>query len=313
MDGLVALGVVGGGAAFALGLLGREHWQAELLSHFRVQYVLALLLATAYFLLRRRWLLLLPTFALMAYTGWPVADYALPHATDAVGHEKRQLRVMSLNVETGNGRSDLVRAAIEQANPDLVFLPEATTAWTDALAPLRARYRYGTGDGTQGAFSLLLLSQLPVRDIRVVELPDHGWPAVTARICPSETAEEKDCIGFVGIHPPPPMFADLAATRNGVFRALPEVIAKMPPGPIIVAGDFNCTPWSPFFTDLLAATGLHDSALGFGVWPTWNSALLPFGLKIDHVLVADGVIVRNHQVGGDVGSDHFPVIADLAY
>jgi endonuclease/exonuclease/phosphatase (EEP) superfamily protein YafD len=109
------------------------------------------------------------------------------------------------------------------------------------------------------------------------------------------------------------MSAGLAAMRNDVFRALPDAIAKISPGPIIVAGDFNCTPWSPLFADLLAATGLHDSALGFGTWPTWYSSLLPLGIKIDHVLVAHGVAVRNHQVGHDVGSDHFPVIVDLAY
>jgi endonuclease/exonuclease/phosphatase (EEP) superfamily protein YafD len=33
----------------------------------------------------------------------------------------------------------------------------------------------------------------------------------------------------------------------------------------------------------------------------------------NHVLVSDGVAVRNHQVGAEVGSDHFPVIADLSY
>ena len=313
IDGLAALGVVGVGAAFGLGLLGREHWQADLLSHFRVQYVLALLLAGSYFLVRRRWFLLLPTLALLAYVGWPVADYLLPRASGSAGHDKWQLRVMSLNVEAGNDRKDLVKTALEQANPDLVFMPEATAAWAAALAPLRARYRYDTGDGTQGAFSVLLLSQLPVRDAQVVQLSDDGWPAVIARICPTEMAEEKDCIGFVGIHPPPPMSAGLAAMRNDVFRALPDAMAKISPGPIIVAGDFNCTPWSPLFADLLAATGLHDSALGFGTWPTWYSSLLPLGIKIDHVLVAHGVAVRNHQVGHDVGSDHFPVIVDLAY
>lgn len=313
VDGLAALGVVGTAAALGLGLLGREHWAADLLSHFRVQYVLALLLAGAFFLVRRRWFLLLPTLALATYAGWPVGEYLLPRTTGSGGHDKWQLRVMSLNVEASNSRADLVKAAIDQANPDVVFLPEATAAWAEALAPLRTRYRYGTGDGAQGVFSLLLLSQLPVRDARVIQISDNGWPAIVARICPSETAEEKECIGFVGIHPPPPMSADLAAARNEVFRALPDAIAKVSPGPIIVAGDFNCTPWSPFFADLLTATGLHDSALGFGIWPTWNSSLLPVGIKIDHVLVADGVVVRNHQVGGDVGSDHFPVIVDLAY
>jgi endonuclease/exonuclease/phosphatase (EEP) superfamily protein YafD len=313
VDGLAALGVVATAAAFGLGLLGREHWQADLLSHFRVQYVLALLLAGTYFLVRRRWFLLLPTLAVLAYAGWPVVEYFLPRDNGSVGHEKWQLRVMSLNVEASNGRGDLVKAAIEQANPDVVFLPEATATWAEALAPLRARYRYGTGDGAQGAFSLLLLSQLPIRDAQVIQLSDDGWPAVIARICPSEAADAKDCIAFVGIHPPPPRSESLAATRNAVLRAVPNVVAKVSPGPIIVAGDFNCTPWSPYFADLLAATGLHDSALGFGVWPTWNSSLLPLGIDIDHVLVADGVVVRNHKVGGDVGSDHLPVIVDLAY
>jgi endonuclease/exonuclease/phosphatase (EEP) superfamily protein YafD len=165
--------------------------------------VLALLLAGAYFLIRRRWALLLPALALLAYVGWQVADYLLPHASGAVGHDKWQLRVMSLNVEAGNDRTDLVKTAIEQANPDLVFVPEGTTAWADALAPLRARYRYDTGDGAHGAFSVLLLSQLPVRDAQVVQLSDDGWPAVIAHLSDRGGGAES-CIGFVGIHPPPP-------------------------------------------------------------------------------------------------------------
>jgi len=313
VDGLAALGVVGTAAAFGLGLLGREQWEADLLSHFRVQYVLALLLAGAYFLVWRRWFLLLPTLALLTYVGWPVGEYFLPRGTGSIGHDKRQLRVMSLNVEASNSRVDLVKAAIEQANPDVAFLPEATATWAEALAPLRTRYRYGTGDGAEGAFSLLLLSRLPVRDARVIQLSDDGWPAIVARICPSETADEKDCIGFIGIHPPPPMSAGLAAARNGVFRALPDVIAKISASPIIVAGDFNCTPWSPLFRDLLAATGLRDSARGFDLSPTWASRWLPFGLKIDHILVGSAIAVASHGVGGDVGSDHYPVVVDLAY
>src|SRR5215510_5794993 len=227
VDGLAALGVVGTAAAFGLGLLGREHWEADLLSHFRVQYALALLLAGAYFLLRQRWLLLLPTLALLAYTGWPVAEYFLPRGAASIGPDKRQLRVMSLNVDASNSRSDLVSAAVEQANPDVVFLPEATATWAAALAPLRSRYRYGTGDGAQGAFSLLLLSQLPLRDVQVIPLSEDGWPAIVAHICPSESADEKECIGFVGIHPPPPVSEGPAATRNAVFRALPDAIAKL--------------------------------------------------------------------------------------
>src|SRR5262249_47031994 len=150
--------------------------------------------------------------------------YFLPRATAAVGHAQWQVRVMSLNVEASNDRADLVTAAIGRANPDVIVMPEATAAWAEALAPLRARYPYGAGEGGNGPFSLLLLSRLPLRDAQVVQLSNYGWPTIVARVCPAETAEEKNCIGLVGIHPPPPMSEDLAAKRNAVFRALPDAL-----------------------------------------------------------------------------------------
>src|SRR5262249_31120253 len=181
-DGLVMLGVVATAAAFGLGTLGHARWEADLFSHFRVQYALALLLACAYLLVRRRWLFLLPSLLLLAYTGWPVEAYFLPRAAASTGHDKGQLRLMSLNVEASNDRADLVSTAIVQANPDVVFLPEATSAWADALAPLRARYPYGTAGGGDGPFSLLLLSRLPLRDLQVIRLAGDR-PAVVARVC----------------------------------------------------------------------------------------------------------------------------------
>jgi endonuclease/exonuclease/phosphatase (EEP) superfamily protein YafD len=80
-----------------------------------------------------------------------------------------------------------------------------------------------------------------------------------------------------------------------------------------LAADFNITPWSPVFADILEGSGLRDSSLGFGVAPTWLSRPLFFGLPIDHILVSPDIKVKNRHVGPDVGSDHFPVIADLAF
>ena len=121
------------------------------------------------------------------------------------------------------------------------------------------------------------------------------------------------CVHLIGIHPPPPLTAAWAAKRNAVFKAIPEVMTASDASRTILLGDFNCTPWSPALRDLIAATGLRDSAYGFGPQPTWLSRWLPLGIKIDHIPIGDGIAATSHAVGGDVGSDHYPVVADLQF
>jgi endonuclease/exonuclease/phosphatase (EEP) superfamily protein YafD len=80
---------------------------------------------------------------------------------------------------------------------------------------------------------------------------------------------------------------------------------------VIVVGDFNTTPWSPCFQDLLAAAGLRNATLGhgyIGTWPTWFwPALIP----IDHVLLKGPLAATTVGRGPAIGSDHYPIIADL--
>jgi endonuclease/exonuclease/phosphatase (EEP) superfamily protein YafD len=80
-------------------------------------------------------------------------------------------------------------------------------------------------------------------------------------------------------------------------------------GRLVLAGDLNLTPWSPRFARLLTETGLDDSGLRRGLAPTW---LWPFGLAIDHVLVGAGLVALDNHLGPELGSDHRPVIVDLA-
>jgi endonuclease/exonuclease/phosphatase (EEP) superfamily protein YafD len=78
-----------------------------------------------------------------------------------------------------------------------------------------------------------------------------------------------------------------------------------------VVGDLNVTPWSPTFRDLLQAPGLVDTARGRGLRGTWPVCLPGMRIPIDHCLVSGDLQVLDRQVGPGVGSDHFPVMADL--
>jgi endonuclease/exonuclease/phosphatase (EEP) superfamily protein YafD len=307
--------VVGTAAALALGELGRLDWRLELLSHFAVQYVFALALASAYLLIRRRRLwfgiailaALVPAWRLSAYL--PIRT-AVTHATS----DAYRLRVMTFNVHAKNDRYAAALAEIERFDSDIVFLPEATDRWAAGLAPLRAKYPYIIDDRSPTVFSILLFSRVPLSGIKVIPLPGGSRArAVVATTCMDGGNDVAACIRLIGIHPPPPMIERWATERDAALRALPELIVRRDEDRTILLGDFNCTPWSPMFRDLIAATDMRDAALGFGLAPTWLSRWLPFGLTIDHILVGSAIEIDSHQVGRAVGSDHFAVVADLRF
>jgi endonuclease/exonuclease/phosphatase (EEP) superfamily protein YafD len=80
---------------------------------------------------------------------------------------------------------------------------------------------------------------------------------------------------------------------------------------VIVAGDFNTSPWSPHFRELLAEAGLRNAAEGHGWIATWPSWFWPARVPIDHVLVGGRLGAASLERGPHIGSDHYPVVADL--
>jgi endonuclease/exonuclease/phosphatase (EEP) superfamily protein YafD len=115
----------------------------------------------------------------------------------------------------------------------------------------------------------------------------------------------------VGVHPASPSEdAEDSQERNHQLDHIGTTV-KGVAGPVIVAGDFNVTPWSPHFRDLLATTGLRDAGAGQGWIPTWPIRLGPAGIPIDHILIRGQVAVAGLRRGPDIGSDHYPLVADL--
>src|SRR5207245_2840976 len=80
-----------------------------------------------------------------------------------------------------------------------------------------------------------------------------------------------------------------------------------------LCGDFNAPPWSGPFRRLEADAGLTDLYGGRAwsgySWPTWNPLLR---IPLDNCLVSNGLVVTAHRKGADIGSDHFPLVIDVA-
>jgi endonuclease/exonuclease/phosphatase (EEP) superfamily protein YafD len=82
---------------------------------------------------------------------------------------------------------------------------------------------------------------------------------------------------------------------------------------VAVCGDFNSPPWSAPMRRFASDAGLRDlyggRAWAAYSWPTWSSLLR---VPLDNCFVGAGVVVRSHRDGPGDGSDHRPLVVDLA-
>jgi molybdopterin-biosynthesis enzyme MoeA-like protein len=93
----------------------------------------------------------------------------------------------------------------------------------------------------------------------------------------------------IGVHLSAPIDAAARRARNQQLTELAGRAAAVQ-GPLIVAGDFNTTPYSPYFADWLEAAGVTDSRRGRTISTSWPTMLPWAGIPIDHVAVNDGFL-----------------------
>lgn len=213
------------------------------------------------------------------------------------------LRLATFNVWFRNTDVARMAAWLEQANPDLVVIQEASAGVVEQLraqAP-HYQYEYAAHDG-HGA---TVLSKWPLIEARSQSL-GAGAPAAHVRI--QWRGVE---LTLVGAHLHWPLGGRNSRLRNQELAALAQ-LASATQGPLLIAGDFNISPWSPYFRDLLRDSGLRDCAAGQGLAPSWPSHIRWLGIRIDHCLASDHWRVLDLRIGPHLGSDHRPVAADVA-
>lgn len=303
---VVAVGLLASLATLA-SCFGRWWWGFELATHFRVHYLLILGGAALALALWRswRWPLLFGALAL-----FNLALIAPIHenqaAATAVDSSRPVPRALLANVNAWNRNPEPLRRLIAASDPDFILLLEATPWLLAQLRPLAARYPHQVAEPAEDPFGIALLSRHPLQNPRIVRLDGAaGPPAIVATV-----AANPRPFTVIGAHPWPPVSADLAQGRNDLLRAL-AAIARQTPGPTLLLGDLNVSPWSPWFAQLLTDGQLRDSRRGWDLRGSWPSGWWPLRIPIDHILVSEGVTVRRREIGPAIGSDHDPVIVDF--
>jgi endonuclease/exonuclease/phosphatase (EEP) superfamily protein YafD len=224
------------------------------------------------------------------------------------------LRACAINVLYSNTHYERVASFLRTVRPDVVVLVEITPTWRSALAGLGSAFPYqyyaaGLLQRTNGTIQrgVLLLSRWPIERAVTWQLGSRTEPAVIATLVIRGRA-----LQLIGVHAAWPLGGSIQSERNRQLREL-AALARSTPGPLLVMGDLNVSPFSPQFEALLASSGLRSAAEGEGWQPTWPTFLPLAGIQIDHALVSAALPVLGFGRGPGVGSDHRPILVDLAF
>jgi endonuclease/exonuclease/phosphatase (EEP) superfamily protein YafD len=306
----IARGVLRGvvfavGAASVLGLLDRASWVFELADVFRLQYVVVLAAAAIAALALKR-ARLAGSAALLAALNLAVLGVPLVPAASAVsGRPQGALRLVVANVEVGNTDYAAVARLVARTDPDVFGVTELTPAMAQQLGRRLPGYRARVTATRDDAYGIGVYSRLPLLSARIARLPaDGGPPTAIVRV---RVAGRPVTLVVTHVHTP---FAGsihvrqlqaLAAARRGLGTRL------------AVCGDFNSPPWTGPLREFAGDARLRDlyggRAWSAYSWPTWSSALR---VPLDNCFVGGGLVVTAHRDGPGTGSDHRPLVVDLA-
>ncbi len=196
---------------------------------------------------------------------------------------------------------------IESVDPDVVVLAEYTRNLHDAVKadPELARFPYRTTPGGNFSGQVVLYSKLPIVSYR------RQWSDNRLALDVELELTSERRLRLIALHAPRPLYRHADQWQrywDRVFDIIGDVSV-----PTVIVGDFNLTPHSLRYAQLLDL-GLRDAFLidGNGLQTTWPTQgwWLP-SIRIDQLLVSEQVECNAIQVGQDRSSDHRPIIADL--
>ncbi|GAB4534974.1 MAG: hypothetical protein Fur0020_02000 [Thermodesulfovibrionia bacterium] len=219
-----------------------------------------------------------------------------------------ELTVYSANIHKENNDLKRLQEDIEDVNPDVVFLMEVTNKQLEALSELIKKYKYHAIDSriTQKnarGIGVVFLSRYDVTVKRLTPLAKSGNALFEGIL-----QTEKGDIIFYGVHFPRHSLSGSFLMRKREFIAFARLLSRNSK-PFIVAGDFNSTPYSPVFKEFLKTSNLSISDYVL----SWPALFPPLWIPIDHILTSKEIYIDNKTRGSYIGSDHYPVIADLSF
>jgi endonuclease/exonuclease/phosphatase (EEP) superfamily protein YafD len=261
--------------------------------------------------LRHRWLAGAAIALVAAHLVWvlPGAVRATPLPPEALAAPR--LRVMSANLLMSNPDTQGIVDEVLAENPDVLVVQELSAHWQAAFesGEVARRLPYHLAEARETPFGVGLYSRYPLEDAEIFD----AWGTPVARA----TVRVRGVpVRLYDVHPLPPLHAAWVTNWDEALEAVRAKLEREPArgGALVVAGDFNMTRHARWF-ERFTALGLRDAHedRGRSLATTWpNGTLLVPPIQLDHVFLSRDVACLTVREGRGRGSDHRPVLLDLA-
>ncbi|MBI5948039.1 MAG: endonuclease/exonuclease/phosphatase family protein [Chloroflexi bacterium] len=257
----------------------------------------------------RRWMLAVVAAAIVAcHLVWVLPDYrgADPIPAEAAGAP--HLRLFTANLYLDNHELGPIIEEIRQADPDLLLLQEFSVRAQRAIegAGVVDSLPYRVIDTSSGIFGTAIYSRFPLSE-------GGTWREGHTPMTRATVNVQGRRLRVYNVHTSAPSTPDGFKHWNDDLRAL-VAAADTEPGTLMLAGDFNANQHHRWYERLkdVPLDECHE-ARGRGNATTWpnNTNHLP-GIRLDHVFVSRGAVCLSIREGRGKGSDHKPVIAEIA-
>ena len=253
-------------------------------------------------------LLLVSSIIHLSIRIWPYQPFAGKEVLDGKGDVG--IRLLISNVLMSNRESHKLVALVRDQDPDVLIALETDKRWIDELSVLKDMLPHTVEVPQPDTYGLILMSRIPFENAEVRYLIRGNIPSVHGTFRLASGAP----IRFHALHPKPPFpDEDTSSTdRDLELLVVAEEIRKTG-GATLVFGDMNDVAWSHTTRLFRRISGMLDLRVGRGQFSTYHAGHLWMRWPLDHVFVSDEFRLRGMRLLPSVGSDHFPILADISY
>ncbi len=219
------------------------------------------------------------------------------------------VKIVQFNVWGRNRDADATARWLSAQKADVIVLEEAFARSGGVVRAIRADYPYAsTCDDPYPCSTVILSKRRPIAE-GGLEGPHRA--RLKGAWATYRTADGPFTV--VGVHYTWPW---PAGPQQQQTLRLAKAIEPFPKDRLIVAGDFNSTPWSFSLARQDAQFGLERRTRALFSWPAGIFSrlglALPFPvLPIDHIYAGRGWATASVSRGPKLGSDHYPVVVEL--
>jgi endonuclease/exonuclease/phosphatase (EEP) superfamily protein YafD len=246
--------------------------------------------------------------AVLALLASMAPELAASLRPNAKPDSRTTLKVVQFNLWAENKAPDATFAWIAAQQADVVMVEEAGGGSSSIARRLRKAYPYSVSCDGARPCDTWIFSRWPMTEKR--GFYQDRTPLAGAWATLDHPTGDFTVAATHFIWPVP------AGRQQALSRILVGKLAPFDKNSLIVAGDFNSTPWSWTLRRQDKALGLERRTRALASWPTGKfsriaSAPFPI-LPIDHVYAGKAWKTVKVERGPSLGSDHRPIVVILA-